>query len=93
MILSEEGPQQGDPMGPFLFSYTVHPILESMKSSLIIGYLDDLTAGGDQHTVASDYLMIETKAAEMGLNLNVSKCEVITNDPFCLNSTFGGSIS
>ena len=34
--------------------------------------------------------MMETKAAEMGLNLNVSKCEVITNDPLCLNSTFGG---
>ena len=45
MILSEEGPQQGDPMGPLLFSHAVHPILESMKSSLIIGYLDDLTAG------------------------------------------------
>ena len=70
-------------MGPLLFSHAIHPIL---------GYLDDLTAGGDQHTVASDYLMIETiyKAAEMGLNLNVSKCEVITNDPHCLNSTFGG---
>ena len=49
-----------------------------------------LQLGGDQHTVTSDYLMIETKAAEMGLNLNVSKCEVITNDPLCLNSTFGG---
>ena len=63
MILSKKEPQQVDPMGPLLFSHAIHPILESMKSSLIIGYLDDLTAGGDQHTVASDHLMIETKAA------------------------------
>ena len=45
MIYSEEGPQQGDPMGPLMFSLAIHPILETMKSSLIIGYLDDLTAG------------------------------------------------
>ena len=37
---------QDGPMGPLLFSHAVHPILESMKSSVIIGYLDDLTAGG-----------------------------------------------
>ena len=62
MIYSEEGPQQGDPMGPLIFSLAIHPILETMKSSLIIGYLDDLTAGGEQQAVVSDYLTLQRMA-------------------------------
>ena len=69
-------------MGPLMFSLAIHPILETMKSTLIIGYLDDLTAegGGDQQVVASDYLMLQKMAAEMGLKLNVAKCNVLTKD-------------
>ena len=90
LIYSEEGPQQGDPMGPLMFSLAIHPILETMKSSLVIGYLDDLTAGGEQQAVVSDYLTLQRMACEMGLKLNVAKCEVITSDPLSLNRSFGG---
>ena len=73
-----------------MFSLAIHPILETMKSALIIGYLDDLTAGGDQQVVASDYLMLQKMASEMGLKLNVAKCEVITKDQLALGHFFSG---
>ena len=43
MISSTTGMQQGDPLGSLLFSITIYPILECLRSELILGYLDDLT--------------------------------------------------
>ena len=40
-ILSDEGIQQGDPLGPLLFSLTIHPLVESMESGLNEWFLDD----------------------------------------------------
>jgi hypothetical protein len=45
-ISSEEGPQQGDPLGPLLFALTIHPILQSLVSEFKTGYLDDVAIGG-----------------------------------------------
>jgi len=39
IIMSQEGPQQGDPLGPLLFCNTIHPLLESLDSVLRLGYL------------------------------------------------------
>ena len=47
-LWSNEGPQQGDPLGPPLFSNTVHPLLTSLDTDLSLGYLDDFTLGGQQ---------------------------------------------
>ena len=33
-LWSNEGPQQGDPLGPLLFSNTVHPLLTSLDTDL-----------------------------------------------------------
>ena len=46
LISSEEGPQQGDPLGPLLFSISLHPILKMFTCELVMGYLDDISAGG-----------------------------------------------
>ena len=54
IILSKQGPQQGDPIGPLLFSNTLHPTLSSLKASLNLGYLDDIILGGTQSVVAAD---------------------------------------
>ena len=75
IILSGQGPQQGDPIGPLLFSNTLHPTLSSLKASLNLGYLDDITLGDTQTVVAADV----KEVTEKGLSLNVDKCELITH--------------
>ena len=79
-IHSNEGPQQGDPLGPLLFCNTIHPLLESLVSELTIGYLDDLTLAGDQSSVSEDVKRIQEKGTSMGLQLNVKKCELIAHN-------------
>ena len=54
VILSQEGPQQGDPLGPLFFCSTIHPVTSSLSSDLTLGYLDDLTLAGPQSVVAAD---------------------------------------
>jgi hypothetical protein len=77
LILSQEGPQQGDPLGPLLFSITIQPLLESLLSELTLSYLDDLTVGDNQTKVAADVLRIKDIGESIGLSLNISKCELV----------------
>ena len=77
-LMSNDGPQQGDPIGPLLFCNTVQPLLESMHSDLPLGYLDDFTLGGEQSVVAKDVKRVADIGQAMGLTLNISKCELIT---------------
>ena len=78
-ILSQEGCQQGDPLGPLLFSLTLHPIIESLQSDLVLGYLDDLALGGSLNVVENDIATICCMASALGLTLNESKCECIAD--------------
>ena len=89
-ILSAEGAQQGDPLGPFLFCITIQPILDKLQSELILGYLDDITIGGDVEQVAKDINLVVVEAEKMGLILNSSKCEIILPEGLSipLNSAF-----
>ena len=74
-----------------LFSLTIHPLLESLKSDLAIGYLDDLTLGGDQAVVADDVRRIVDDGGALGLSLNISKCKLVSqrltfvSDPLLLS--------
>mgnify|MGYP003478004916 CR=1 FL=1 len=52
-------------------------LLQSLKSELTLGYLDDVAMGGDAKTVLEDFLHLEATAKEFGLELNRSKCEVV----------------
>lgn len=78
-VMSQEGPQQGDPLGSLLFSNTAHPLLQSLSSDLTLGYLDDVTLGGPVDIVAADVQTIVKEGREMGLQLNSEKCEVIAH--------------
>ena len=78
IILSQEGCQQGDPLGPTLFCLAVHQLLLACKSPLKIAYMDDITLGGPSADVAADVAMIKAEGPSRGLCLNESKCEAIT---------------
>ena len=79
-LMSDEGPQQGDPMGPLLFSNTIQSLRVSLKSELTLSYLDDLTLGGHQSKVADPVHKVDELGRKLGLELNVSKCELIADE-------------
>src|SRR6476469_761626 len=78
IISSEKCVQQGDPLGPLLFSLTIQPIIRQCKSDLHIAYLDDITLGGNTSVLNDDVNMIKAEALKIGLELNESKCELIS---------------
>ena len=87
-VSSEVGPQQGDPIGPLLFCNTIHPLLSSLNSNLNLGYLDDLTLGGSVAAVARDVTKIVDEGGNLGLTLNVSKCELVAHPGFSVADNF-----
>ncbi|KAL0841226.1 hypothetical protein ABMA28_014960 [Loxostege sticticalis] len=80
LIYSSVGCQQGDPLGPAIFSLAIHPIISSLNSKLNVWYLDDGTIAGDASTVLSDLHLIINQFSNIGLELNFSKCELFIPD-------------
>ena len=54
ILLSQEGPQQGDPLGPLLFCNAIQELIDSLSADLNLSYLDDLTLGGPEEAIAQD---------------------------------------
>ena len=77
VIWSEEGVQQGNPLGPILFCLAIHPILLSLSATLRVGYKGDIKLVGDIARVREDVELIHSKGSDIGLNLNPSECELI----------------
>ena len=80
IISSAEGVQQGDPLGPLLFCLVIFPLTQMLCFEFRIFYLDDATLGGNEVDVCDDFKMIEREAAEVGLELNHHKSELICAD-------------
>src|SRR6218665_2411882 len=78
-IKSQMDPQQGDPLGPMLFSLPLQKSLRKLKSQLGFGYLDVVTMGGRAQVVATDVQRFEEAIASLGLKLNQKKCELIAH--------------
>jgi len=55
---------------------TFEPLLTTLASCLTFGYLDDLTMGDRQPTVAADVQRVKEIGENVGLTLNVGKCEL-----------------
>jgi hypothetical protein len=67
LIYSQVGCQQGDPLGPAIFSLSIHPTIERLSSHLNVWYLDDGALGGSAETVLKD---LETIIVEFEKNLD-----------------------
>ena len=80
VLLSQEGVQQGDPLGPLLFCLTIHPMVLQLKSEFKVIYLDDGTLGGSLPEVLEDLRMVKSFALELGLQLNRNKSELMCED-------------
>ncbi len=78
---SAEGVQQGDPLGPLLFSLTINEALSSIQCNFVAGYLDDITMGGPIVQVTEEIAKFESSSKVLGLRLNYSKCEIIGLSP------------
>jgi len=87
IVSSQEGVQQGDPIGPLLFCNTVQPLISSLQAELKLGYLDDVTLGGQVEMVASDVAEIVRAGSDLGLSLKVDKCELIAHSDLQVNDT------
>ena len=79
-ILSTSGVQQGDPLGPLLFSLVVMELMDSVGPvddlKLSLWYLDDGTFIGTRHAVSTLFRSVVSKGASFGLKLNLGKCEI-----------------
>ena len=80
ILLSSEGVQQGDPLGPLLFCIraTLHHFLVLLRSLFRVAYLDDVTLGGSVASLCNDISTLKG-AEDIGLFLNPLKSEVISN--------------
>ena len=72
-ILSQEGIQQDDSLGPLLFCLTIHLILRELSSPFIIVFTNDITIGDSEPLITSDIKHINTNGDKIG------KCELINN--------------
>jgi hypothetical protein len=78
--MSDEGPQQGDPLGPLLFCLTVIALVKRIKSQCNIWYMDDGANGDNVEVLLSDFEMLMDESRKLGLFINVTKCEIITDN-------------
>ena len=78
--MSDEEPQQGDPLGPLLFCLTVMTLVKRIKSQCNNWYMDDGTMGDGVDRLLSDFEMLRVEGRKLDLVVNDVKCEIITDD-------------
>ena len=81
VLQSMAGVQQGDPLGPLLFSLVLHPLASKVQTEfphldLCVFYLDDGVIIGDIGDVYQVFQLIQQNGPALGLHLNVKKNEI-----------------
>ena len=66
-------------MGPLPFCLTLFHYCQVLSSDLCVSYLDDVAIEGPCADGLQD-LSVVKEVEDIGLNLDVSKCEIITQD-------------
>ena len=85
-LTSQSGVQQGDPLGPLLFSLVLNVVIkviathsECCNLCYHVWYLDDgVLAGPSSHVRKALSLLIEL-GPPLGLHVNIKKCEVFSS--------------
>eukprot|EP00731_Ephydatia_muelleri_P011027 Em0005g1613a len=85
-LTSQSGVQQGDPLGPLLFSLVLNVVVKAIAThpecsdlSYHVWYLDDgALAGPSSHVRKALSLLIEL-GPPLGLHVNIKKCEVFSS--------------
>jgi hypothetical protein len=86
-VASEQGTQQGDPLGPFFMALPLQGALEATLAAfpdvIIIAYLDDIHVLGPPDRVRAAYAHLEPALGELGLSVNVDKSKVYSPSGPC----------
>jgi Reverse transcriptase (RNA-dependent DNA polymerase) len=87
IILSQQGVQQGDPLGPLLFALALRGTMVAACSQYpqlaLPGYLDDLTIMAPTCTaqtlsqVGSAFCFVQKALGELNIQVNVAKCAAL----------------
>ena len=81
VLRSAAGVQQGDPLGPILFSLVLQEVVREVVKQLPdldlnVWYLDDDTITGKSADVAQALQIIEVEGRKLGLELRKDKCKL-----------------
>ncbi|KAL5473587.1 hypothetical protein EMCRGX_G028089 [Ephydatia muelleri] len=84
-LTSEQGVQQGDPLGPLLFSLVLNILVSEISSrgdcslNYHAWYLDDGALAGPGSSVYNILAMLQELGPPLGLHVNIHKCEVFSH--------------
>ena len=93
-VTSEVGVQQGDPLGPMLFSLVLHKLVSAIatdedtaKLLFHAWYLDDGVVAGPKQSVLHALTIIQELGPPLGLVINPSKCELYSQNDMSVFSS------